>query len=386
VTRNLRLFFLFRLLATSYLYGSIFMAFQTARGLDLFEQLGLGAIFSAVVLIVQLPTGVFADRVGRRRSMIAGAWLMVASCLIAARAGGFVSFAIAESLAAVSYAACSGADSAYLYDLLVAHDRGHEYPQREAVASAWHLAGSALALAGGGVLAEIDLELPYLVTAATAAGAAIVAGMLDEKPPALPRTSWWRDMTGALGDVARSPRLAWMVGYSAVVFTLVTATKYAYQPYLHDRGLGTAAIGFVFAGVQVVAAIVAYRTSALRRRFGDDALLWILLAGLAVSFVGLAGTARGPWILSLLVVQAVAIGMYAPLTKPLLNREIADSSRRASVLSVESMARRAAMGVFAALAGLYGESNVMLVCGVAGIAGFAFLAVTRLLPAAADPR
>jgi MFS family permease len=392
LSRNLKLFYLFRLLATSYLYVPIFMAFEKARGLSPFEKLALGGVYSAVVIAVQVPMGVFADRIGRRRSMIVGPILMVASCLLAVRANGFGEFAIAEALAAISMTACSGADSAYLFDLLRQHDVAHEYARRESIASAWHLIGSAAAFAGGGLLATIDDTLPYYVTAGVAALATVIAYRLEEDPPrassraradgaAAPvreaMASWGREMVGALAEVIRNPRLAWLVGYSAVVFVLLRATIYVYQPYLEDRGLGAAEIGFLFAGVYVVASLVAHRTHALRRRFGDNALLWGLLAALAISFVGLAGTARGPWMLALLLVQAVANGIYSPLTKPLLNHEIADSSRRASVLSVESMARRAAMGVFSPLVGLYGESDVMLLCGVVGLVGLVVLAVTR---------
>ena len=136
----------------------------------------------------------------------------------------------------------------------------------------------------------------------------------------------------------------------------------------------------MFAGVYVVAALVAYRTHLLRRRFGDELLLWALLGALAISFLGLAGAAAGPWMLACCVVQAVANGIYSPLTKPLLNREITDSSRRAAVLSIESMARRAAMGVFAPLVGLYGQADVMLLCGAVGIGGFVVLAIARCGP------
>jgi hypothetical protein len=316
--------------------------------------------------------------------------MMSASCLVAASAHSFGSFAIAESLAAISMALCSGADSAYLFDLLLEHDRVHEYPRRESTASAWHLLGSACAFAGGGLLARVDLALPYLVTAGVAAIAAVVAGMLDDDRPRVPRErapalrvlkTWGRQMTGALGDVSRNGRLAWLIGYSAVVFMLLRATVYLYQPYLHARGLGPISIGVLFAGVYVVASAVAYRTHLLRRRFGDETLIWALLAALSVSFLGLAGARQGPWMLSLLLVQAVANGMYSPLTKPLLNAEITDSSRRAAVLSVESMARRAAMGLFSPLVGLYGESNVMAACGIVGLAGMLLLAASRV-PAA----
>ena len=384
MSRNLRLFYLFRLLATSYLYVPIFMLFQEGRGLSFFERLALGGIYAGVVVAVEIPTGVFADRIGRRRSMMFGALMMAASCLVAFSAHSFGVFAIAEALAALSMALCSGADSAYLFDLLLEHDRVHEYSRRESAASAWHLMGSAVAFAGGGLLGSIDLALPYLVTAGVASIAAVVACLLDDDRPRIQRESarialrsWRTQMGDAIRTVAKNGRLAWLIGYSAVVFMLLRATIYVYQPYLEERGLGPTTIGLLFAGVYVVAATVAYRTHLLRRRFGDELLLWGLLAALAVSFLGLAGVANGPWMLSLLAVQAVANGIYSPLTKPLLNLEIHDSSRRAAVLSVESMARRVATGVFSPLVGLYGQTDVMLLCGVVGLCGLLLLAVAH---------
>ena len=384
MSRNLRLFYLFRLLATSYLYVPIFMLFQAGRGLSFFERLALGGIYAGVIVAVEIPTGVYADRIGRRRSMMYGALTMAASCLVAFKSHSFGVFALAESLAAISMALCSGADSAYLFDLLLEHDRVHEYGRRESAASAWHLMGSAIAFAGGGWLGSIDLALPYLVTAGVASIAAVVACLLDDDRPRMRRESarvqlrsWGAQMLTAVREVTSNGRLAWLIGYSAVVFMLLRATIYVYQPYLEERGLGPGAIGLLFAGVYIVAATVAYRTHLLRRRFGDELLLWGLLGALAVSFIGLAGVVDGPWMLSLLVVQAVANGIYSPLTKPLLNREISDSSRRAAVLSIESMARRAATGVFVPLVGLYGQTDVMLLCGAVGMVGFVLLAVAR---------
>lgn len=396
IQRSLRLFYAFRLLATSYLYVPIFMLFQASRGLTFFEGLALGGIFSAVIILVEIPTGVFADRIGRRRSMLIGALTMVASCLLAAQAHSFASFAVAEALGAMSIALCSGADSAYLYDFLREHDRAHEYARHESTASAWHLMGSAVAFAGGGALAQVDLALPYLVTAGVAAIAAVVACVLhDDRPlgdepharrdvPMMLR-SWGAQMRDALVEVGRNPRLGWMVGYCAVVFVLLRTSIYIYQPYLEERGLGPVASGALYAAIYVVASLVAYRTYRLRRRFGDEVLLWGLLAVLAVSFLGLAGASNGPWMISLLVVQAVANGLYSPLTKPLLNAEITDSRRRASILSVESMARRAAMGVFAPLVGLWGKADVMLLCGAVGVFGLVLLAVARSRVPLASP-
>jgi MFS family permease len=396
VLRDLRLFYLFRLLATSYLYVPIFMLFQESRGLSFFQRLALAGLYSAVVIAVEVPTGVFADRLGRRRSMMTGAAAMVASCAIAFRADSFGAFALAEGLAAMSMALCSGADSAYLFDLLAHHDRAHEYSRRESSASAMHLLGSAIAFAAGGLVAAIDLSLPYALTAAVAAAAFVVAALLGDDrqrqraraAPVLPGSNlrwWWRDVVVALQLVRGNRRLMWLIGYSAVVFTLLRATIYVYQPYLDQRGFHTAEIGLLFAAMYVAAAAVAYRTHALRSRFGDEPLLWSLLAVLAASFLLLGWVATGPWLAVLLAVQAVASGIFSPLTKPLLHREIADSSRRAAVLSVESMARRVTLGVFALMAGLNGQTQVMGLCGVVGLVGMVALVVVRVAPAPSLP-
>jgi fucose permease len=377
-TSGLGLFYAFRLLATSYVYMPIFMLFQASRGLTFGESLALGGIFSGVVVLVEVPTGVFADRVGRRRSMQLGALAMVVSCAIAASATSFGQFAIAEALAALSIALCSGADSAYLYDFLRQRDRVHEYGRHESTASAFHLLGSAVAFAGSGFLAEIHLALPYLVTAGVAGTAAIIASLMPDDRDLARAAPTSKQVSSALGDVLRNSRLLWLVGYSAVVFVLVRATVYLYQPYLAARGLGLVEIGLLFASVYCVAAVVAYRTHALRKRAGDELLLWALLGVVAVSFLGLAGASAGPWLLALLGVQAIANGIYSPLTKPLINAEIADSRRRAAVLSVESMARRVALGLFAPLAGLWGQGDVMILCGAVGLGGFALLAFARL--------
>jgi MFS family permease len=388
MARNLKLFYLFRMLATSYLWVPIFVPFMMSRGLSFRDIMILAGVFSAVVIVVEIPTGAFADRIGRRTSMMMGALMMAGSCLIAYQAHSFGEFMISEMLAAVSMSLCSGADSAYLFDLLAENGVAHEYGRRESTASAWHMGGSAAAYAGGGFLAEIDLALPYLVTAGVALCAFATAVALGDDRMRVARPSergtllrdwrsWHQHMRGAVGDTLRNGRLLWIIGYSTVVFVLLCATKYVYQPYLNARSFSYSDIGLIFAAVYLTASFVAHRGHALRRRIGDEPLLWALLGGLALSFV-LLEELRGPFVLALLGVQAVANGLYSPLVKPLLNREITDSSRRATVLSIESIFRRGAMGIFAPIAGFYGATSAMTLCGVIGLAGLVILAALAL--------
>ncbi|MFH0902993.1 MAG: MFS transporter [Pseudomonadota bacterium] len=416
MARDLRLFYLFRLLATSYLFVPVSVAYAISRGLGFVEIGLLNTIYSLVVILTEVPTGALADRYGRRAAMTAGALAMVGSCGAFLFASTFTGFAIAQGLAALSMTLCSGSDSAYLFDLLNDRGRSDEYPRHEGTSSAWHQAGNTVAFAAGGLLGARDLALPFVATGFVAAAAAVVAlgmradrriagrrGDLDVVPSSRRTRSGpssqgepgqvasvepsrllsVADYIGSMKDsfvtVASKKQLLWAIGYSTVVFVLLRATIDVYQPYLKSAGYSIADTGLVFAAVYLVAAAVAHRADALRHKVAEPVLLWGLLGTLAVTLLLLGGT-TGPWCLVVLLVQAPANGLYSPLVKPLLNREIPESQRRATVLSVESMVRRMALGlVWPIIGGLmqaYGPSAGLTVCGLIGLVGMGILAAT----------
>ncbi len=382
MARDLRLFYLFRLLSTSYLFVPVSVAFALSRGLSLVEVMLLNTVYCAVVVLTEVPTGALADRLGRRFTMMVGALAMIAACFTYAYATSFAGFAVAEALAALSMTLCSGADSAYLFDLLNDHGRGDEYPRREGTASAWHQAGQAMAFLAGGLLGATNLALPYLVTAGVASVAFFVALFMREGPmvrqTSLAPREYARHMRDSMRYVARRSPLVWAIAYSAVVFVLLRATVYAYQPYLKVSGFTIAQTGMVFAAMYLAAAFVAHHFSELRRSFSEPVLIWGLLGSLVVTFL-ILGKISGPLALAVMGVQAVANGLYSPLVKLFLQREITESRHRATVLSVESMVRRLAFGLFSpAVGGLmerYGPGAGLTLCGLIGIPAIVALAL-----------
>src|SRR5262249_49553771 len=192
---------------------------------------------------------------------------------------------------------CSGADSAYLFDLLNDHGRGDEYPRREGTASAWHQAGQALAFLAGGLLGARNLVLPYVVTAGVASVAFFVALFMREdgapRQPAMAPREYVAHMRESIRLVAGRGALRWAIAYSAVAFVVLRATEYAYQPYLKASGFSIAETGMVYAAVYLVAAGVAHHFGALRRWFSEPTLVWGLLGTLIVTFL-ILGNIAGP--------------------------------------------------------------------------------------------
>ncbi len=377
LSRDLQLFHVYRLLSTSYLFLPVLIIFFVGRGLDFTHIALLNSVYALTAIVFEVPTGALADRFGRCRAMMLGSLLMAIGCVVDFNGRDFWTFALGEGLLALGMTLTSGADSAYLYDLLLAYGKEHEYRRHEGSATAAKLLGAAAALVAGGFVGRHAPAATYAATACVCAAAALVAMMMREPPFTREDDSdFLHGMAHAARAVVTRPPLFFAVGFSVLVFTLLRMGLYLYPPYLAGAGLDTAWVGLVLALLYVVGAAGAQRIESVRRRIGERGLVWAMPLALALSYAVL-GSFVAVWGVLLLAVQSLVNGLYSPFSKELLNREIADSGQRATVLSVESMARRLAFGAFAPVAGLlidaHGLHAALYLCAGAGTIGAGLL-------------
>jgi predicted MFS family arabinose efflux permease len=380
--RDLALFGVYRLLSMSYLFLPVLVTFFVARGLDFTHITLLNSVYALTAIVFEVPTGALADRFGRCRAMMLGSLLMAIGCVVDYNGQDFWTFALGEGLLALGMTLASGADSAYLYDLLRAYGREHEYRRHEGSATAKKLLGSAAALVIGGLIGRHAPAATYAATACVCAAAALVAMMMREPPLVrVDDSDFLHAMAHAARAVVRDAALRFAVLFSVLVFTLLRMGLYLYPQYLGDAGMSTAAVGVVLAALSVVGAVAAARIETVRRWLGEARLLWSMPLLLAASYL-IMGRFVAMFGVALLAVQAIVNGLYSPLIKELLNREIADSGQRATVLSVESMARRLGFGAFAPVAGLlidgHGLHAGLDLCAGAGAVAFGFLVASGL--------
>jgi predicted MFS family arabinose efflux permease len=166
-------------------------------------------------------------------------------------------------------------------------------------------------------------------------------------------------MVGAGKLVMTQAPLRLAVIFSLLTFTLLRMGLYVHPAYLQSVGFDHAMVGFMLAGVSLLGAASAIGVEAVRRRIGEAGMVWGLPLVVGISY-GLLSTTSIELGVALLGVQAVANGLYSPLSKELLNREIHESRQRATVLSVESMVRRLAFGAFAPAAGFLADREGLI--------------------------
>src|SRR3989449_7850538 len=144
--------------------------FKLGAGLDIFHVMLTNAAFTLGSMVFEIPTGVVADTVGRRISLLLClATLFVTTLLyvgIAWRGGRFWPFAAVSVLLGLGYTFYTGAVDAWLVDALKA--TGYAEPLEPVFARGQMLFGAAMLVGtiGGGLLGPVHLYLPYLVRAA----------------------------------------------------------------------------------------------------------------------------------------------------------------------------------------------------------------------------
>ncbi|MEZ0311510.1 MAG: MFS transporter [Myxococcota bacterium] len=374
------LYYAFQFFFSLLLWVPIFYAYQQQLGLSDPEIFKIQSIYYIAFCVLEIPTGMMADAIGRRRSMRFGAAALVGANLLVVGIptfiGPYMGFVVHWLLIALSRSLISGASSAYLYDAL--QDRGDKeiYKQAEGNARAYGLVGKVACWAGIGFLMQWHFTLPYWLTAFSALCAFAVAMMLPQDSGAK-RSSPLLLLPRAFAIVRGSPKLALLMVQGIGLFTLVRLVQVnLFQPILGAKGFGVETFGIILAGSSIFEAVGSARPAWMRRFVGDfhavTLLTVVMAAAMSVMAVGNA------WIaVAALAVFSFIAGISFPIQRQVFNDAIPEPSLRATLLSMESIVDRSVCAWAALQLGDYlaaGRLNHFL-HGAAVVAAIVTLAV-----------
>lgn len=338
----------------------VFYEFQKRIGLNDEQIFGIQSIYYLVFCFLEIPTGAMADRFGYRLCMRAGAVLVALSNLLPIFFQSYEGFLTHFLLIALSRSLISGASSAYLYDYMAAHGVASEYKAVEGRARSYSLAGKVVFWAGVGALMSWKLTGPYWLTFLTTSVSVAFAFALPRLPrlsnAALEAKQKKRESIPFLSAgklLLDSPFLVFLILQGIAIFVLGRIAQVnLFQPILGSKNFGLEHYGWIMALMTVFEAVGSWYPHLLRRYTNDLNAVFGLTVVMGLSFAVLPVAGQLATLASLCVFS-LACGLSFPIQRQLLNDAIPDSSNRATILSIESIADRA---VNAAAASLLGSS------------------------------
>ena len=331
---DLRRFYAFQVINDFSFTAGIWIIFLQSRGFSLAE-IGLAeSAFHLAPVTLELPSGSFADVLGRKWSMTAGALLISASTTLMFVADSLWLLLPAMYLNGAAYAFRSGAQQAFLFDSLDDEPSGTRFTSLLGRLNSVAYVAIAATTAIGASLAERDYALPFgLAVGVGLAAAFLAAGLREPARPMEGRQGMGGTIAEALRIVRGDRQLLTLVVFAATLWTVSALVHLYAQAVLAERGLSPAQIGLVLSATLFSTALgswLAGRLTSLRPfRF------WTVAATGAIAGSGLLlGGAPLPFALLGLVVAELFAGAFEPMIAQRVNTAIT-SAQRATVLSVE---------------------------------------------------
>lgn len=294
--------------------------------------------FHVAKFLAEAPTGIFADLVGRRLSLIVSALLVVvAELLFLAPTPTLI--AISFGLQGVAYAFRGGADSALLWTLVERSGDKEKAARYSRLFSRMFVVVILMQTAGvasGGFLLGFGQALPFVFSSLTSALAIVpLLAIPEQRANTIHRNRPLAHLGEGLRAVGRDPVLLGLLLLSGLTAGVITTIGYYTQLYYHSIGFSLAAIGLLLAIPVVPDAIFATAAPRIMRWLPRR---WVLAVFVGAELLGLLALATRVPILALvgyLGLLHVGDSVLYPAISTYLN-ERSPEAQRATVLSLET--------------------------------------------------
>ena len=254
-------------------FTPILIVFLQAQTLDYQQIFWVFTIGSIVSFLLEIPTGIFADFYGKKRSVIISKIFIFASFMTYGFANSFWLFVLAQAMFEFGNSFRTGTETAFIYDYLKQTKDQPGYTEVKGKQKFWARAGESIATAAGGVIAgQLGYNWAFFFAAIPAFGNVINAFVwedIEERHDDY--FSWketWTHTKDSVCQLCNNKHLL-IITVNITLFTAVVASMDKFiQPYMENVGIPIEYFGFVYAASLALTAIAVRYSYVLEDKFG----------------------------------------------------------------------------------------------------------------------
>ncbi len=324
--------------------------FWEERGMNVQMVVYCEIIYAFTIIILEIPSGVLADKFGRKNLIIIGRVLSFVEFILLIYAYNFWQFSIVVLLAGIGGACTSGAWNSLIYDSLKKDNRQDEFEKILGKILALDFFASIIAALSGGVFAKFyGFLFNYEISAFSAMVSLVFALVLVEPPRNYNDESKQviQIIKQAIGFFKRNKKIGVLIIQGTVIAACINYIYEFWQIYLNNINFPIALFGIVsslFALVRIPASII---TNLFIKYFKKDKL--ILFMSFLICFSILASS----FAKNIMGIFSICIALFAYSILDLvitgsLHHKV-DNHSRATIESVKSLCERC----FSVIIGLF---------------------------------
>ncbi len=331
--KNLYLMYAIALLQGMVFYGPIATLYRQAQGISIFQITVIESISLALGILLEIPWGILADKIGYRKTMIICSGIYFLSKLVFWKATHFTAFLVERMLLSVVVAGFSGVDTSIIY---LSSDK-KESQKAFGLYNSMGMIGLLVAAGIFSFFVKDNYSLAAFLTVVAYGVAALLSfGITDVASPKKEKHLSLQIFKTILRDtVGNRSFVVFLMAVALLTETHQTITVFLSQLQYDRCGMSSSTIGFLYILITVLGLFGAYSVSVTKRIGVKGALL--LFGGmfaLSCSMLALAPYAM-PSVLSMGMLR-ITNTLFQPLQLEMQNRQI-KTAHRATALSVCSM-------------------------------------------------
>lgn len=355
--RNLRLIKYYISFSMPFMLGPILHAFYDARGLLVSDYYILFAVSLGCVFLFELPTGIVADKLGYKQSLLLGSLFTTVSLLVIASGMSIYHFIIAEVIFAFGAAFISGADSGLVYDTLVNLGREEEYLDVYGKSRQLVFVAAGIGSVISSMLFTVFETLPIYINTVFVAISFVMVLFIKEPYRAKQNSHNYREQLRVVRKhIFRTKQIWAVVLMSSIVFMFYRPSFNLYRPFLKSVEVDVFYYGFIFFGLNVIAHFFSKRAELYFKLTKGFPLLGLILS-MVITFFLMTVPILGFGLLGMALNQIVR-GLYKPVTTKYVN-DLTDSDIRATTLSFVSLVNNIAAAIGALVFSFFVNSSTV---------------------------
>ena len=316
---------------------AIWMLFLAYRGMSLLQIGILESIFHINSLLMELPTGIVADRFGRKTSRVLGRFAALISTALMISSHSFWMFAVAFIFSSLSYNLESGAGDALIYDTLIELGDEKKYMRIKGLVEVCFQTARTSSLIIGGYLATINYELGYFISLVINILAIVAAFTFKEPNYKKEEPTQLMSFIGHIkGSVAVIKNNKQIFNYVMFIegFSLFHTTLYFYfQTFLKGKGYAETMIGGILAVASLLSIFFSTRAHWFEGKFGRMTIIKTATIAAVIVFSGLVFT---NYEIGFFIMMSCIDGVLFVAFSDYINQLI-PSEHRATLLSFQAM-------------------------------------------------
>ncbi|MCQ2959227.1 MAG: MFS transporter [Bacteroidales bacterium] len=357
------------------LYMPIIGLFYADNGLNATQLFLIQAAYSFASAFFAIPSGYFADVLGRKKTLIIGTVFAASGFFIYATIHNFWAFFIAEAIMGIGNSFISGTDSAMLYDSLQQSQNQEKYLKYEGrVTSLGCLAETTAALFGGSVAAIVSYNSVFwiqVLIASTAIPAAIL--LVEPSREKLLHKSFKQVADIGFYALFKHKGLSRTTMLSSVTGIATLTMAWTIQTFFVEQNFSEMQTTAVWVLLNLTVAMASFFSDGLEKYIGVKTMVLLVVLLLPMGYFALGGFSM-VFALFFAFLFYFVRGFATPILKELI-QNYCDSEIRATVLSVRDLIIRLGFAVVGPFIGYLSDNYTFEFAMIA--AGVLFL-VTSL--------